>query len=274
METLSSPDVAVVQTRIQNRSTLIISAYLDIQNKEVIPDVLTTAVEYALRKGLAIIIGMDSNAHSTSFGPVMNSRGEILDLFIAKYGLDIENRGNTPTFCGRGCATFIDITLTRGLSVTVKEWEVCTDYNGSDHNTIKFYTDMDYETIESTWKWQDADWDKFQSLLKSADINIPHIIYQKDCDQLLTKYYKLIYQAMKQSIPKNQPKIIDKNNPWWTPQLKQQRKTVSKLYRTATRFPSERNKNRYKFAQKQYAKGCDKTRDRSCLLYTSPSPRD
>ena len=44
---------------------------------------------------------------------------------------------------------------------------------------------------------------------------------------------------MKQSIPKSQPKIIDKNNPWWTPQLQQQRKTVSKLYRTATRFPSE-----------------------------------
>ena len=122
---------------------------------------------------------------------------------------------------------------------------------------------MDYETIESTWKWQDADWDTFQSLLKSANLNIPHIIYQKDYDQLVSKYYKLIYQAMKQSIPKSQPKIIDKNNPWWTPQLKQQRKMVSKLYRTATRFPSERNKKRYKIAQKHYAKECDKTRDRS-----------
>ena len=122
---------------------------------------------------------------------------------------------------------------------------------------------MDYEEVESTWKWQDADWDKFQSLLKTADINIPHIIYQKDCDQLLTKYYKLIYRAMKQTIPRSQPKIIDKNSPWWTPQLRQQRKTVSKLYRTATRFPSERNKNRYRTAQKRYAKECDKTRDRS-----------
>ena len=64
---------------------------------------------------------MGSNAHSTSFGPDTNKRGELLDLFIAKYGLDIENRGNTPTFCGRGGVTFIDVTLTRGLSVTVKE---------------------------------------------------------------------------------------------------------------------------------------------------------
>ena len=44
---------------------------------------------------------------------------------------------------------------------------------------------MDYETVQSTWKWQDADWDKFQALLKSADLNMPHIIYQKDCDQIL-----------------------------------------------------------------------------------------
>ena len=164
---------------------MIISAYLDIQHKEVIPESLTTAIEYALKKGLAIILGMDSNVHSTSFGPVTNKRVKILDLFIAKFGLDIENKGNTPTFCGRGCATFIDITLTRGLSVTVKDWEVCTEYNGSDHNTIRFYTDMDYETVQSTWKWQDADWDKFQALLKSADLNMPHIIYQKDCDQIL-----------------------------------------------------------------------------------------
>ena len=59
METLSSSDITIIQTRIQNRSTLIISFYLDIQNKEVIPDMLTTAVEYAIKKGLAIITGMD-----------------------------------------------------------------------------------------------------------------------------------------------------------------------------------------------------------------------
>ena len=84
---------------------------------------------------------------------------------------------------------------------------------------------------------------------------------------LLTKYYKLIYQAMKQSIPKSQPKFFDRNNRWWTPPLKQQRKKVSKLCRTATRFPSEKNKLKYKTAQKQYAKDCDKTRDKSWSDY-------
>ena len=107
---------------------------------------------------------------------------------------------------------------------------------------------MDYETIQSTWKWQDADWEKFQNLLKNADLNIPHIIYQKDCDKLLTDYYKTIYQAMKQSIPRSQLKTIDKNNPWWTPQLQQQRKKVGKLYRTAKRFPSLRNNTKYKLS--------------------------
>ena len=81
--------------------------------------------------------------------------------------------------------TCIDVTLTRGLSVSAQDWEVCTEYNGSDHNTIKFLTDMDYETIESTWKWQDSYWNRFQTLLKTADINIPHIIFIK---KTVTKY--------------------------------------------------------------------------------------
>ena len=49
METLSSPDITVVQTHT-NRFTLIISAYLDIQKKEVIPEALDTAVKYAHKK--------------------------------------------------------------------------------------------------------------------------------------------------------------------------------------------------------------------------------
>ena len=65
-----------------------------------------------------------------------------------------------------------------------------------------------YETIESIWKWQDADWNRFWTLLKTADINIPHIIYQNGRNQIPSKYYKMIYRAMKQTIPRSQPKVI------------------------------------------------------------------
>ena len=213
IETLSTPDIVVAQTKIKNRSTLIISAYLDIQNTDVIPDALDTAMQYAHDKGLAILVAMDSNAHSSSYGPTNNTRGEKIDLFIARHQLHIENTGNTPTFQARNCETFIDVTLTSNLAVSVADWRVCQDYNGSDHNTILFHTHTDLDRTEPQWRWDKADWDLFQAEVKKADLNIPHIIFQEDCDTIVTEYYKIIYKAMKKAIPKSKPKIIDKNNP-------------------------------------------------------------
>ena len=66
---------------------------------------------------------------------------------------------------------------------------------------------------------------------------------------------------MKIAIPKSKTKLIDKNNPWWTPGLQTRRKQVNKLYRTSKRFPTDANINKYKIAQAEYAKSCDKTRN-------------
>ena len=45
---------------------MIISCYLDINIKDVIPPELNKALDYAQKQGLAVILGMDSNAHSSS----------------------------------------------------------------------------------------------------------------------------------------------------------------------------------------------------------------
>ena len=116
MEALSHKDITVVQTRIENRSTLIISAYFDILNKDVIWPELETVMEYVEQKGLGVILGADTNAHSTSYGSTNNARGDLMDLFITRYKLDIENRGDTPTYESKGAKTHIDVTLT---SVTI-----------------------------------------------------------------------------------------------------------------------------------------------------------
>jgi len=231
MESLSTPDMTVVQMKLNNRSTLIVSVYMDINNTAVIPDELDKVMDYVNQKGLAIIIGADTNAHSTNYGPTGNTRGDKVDLFTAQQRLSIENKGDTATFHGRGCNTFIDATFTSKLSVSIKDWKVCTDYNGSDHNTILFNTDIEYEQVLPQWQWHKADWDTFSAELQKADIDLPHIIYQVDCDEIVNKYYKLLYKAMKIAIPKSKTKLIDKNNPWWTPGLQTRRKQVNKLYR-------------------------------------------
>ena len=97
--------------------------------KEVIPPELNKALDHAQQHGLAVILGMDSNAHSSSFGNTTNKRGDKLDLFIAHHKLDIENQGLTPTFQARGTQTIIDITLTARLSVSVTNWTVSQVYS-------------------------------------------------------------------------------------------------------------------------------------------------
>ena len=98
IESLTTRDITVVQTKIKSRETLIVSVYLDITIKEVIPDSLTTVMKYAKDKRLAILLCIDSNCHSSSFGTDDNKRGEVLDDFIAAHDLKIENKGTEYTF--------------------------------------------------------------------------------------------------------------------------------------------------------------------------------
>ena len=138
VESLSNSDITVVQTIINNRSTLLVSLYLDITWIKVIPDSLQKVTRYAEDKRLGIIIAADTNYHSSLFGPSTNKRGEQLELFIAKYKLNVENNSHIPTYESRGAETCIDVTLTARLGVSTADWEVNREYNGSDHNSIKY----------------------------------------------------------------------------------------------------------------------------------------
>ena len=138
VESLSTPDMAVIHTKIEEQETLVISSYLDINNEDVITSELEEMVAFAERKGWAVIIGMDSNCHSVIYGLETNSRGEKQEEFLAETGLEVENIGKEPTYESRGNSTRIDITLTKGLRYDILDWEVDRRYNALDHNTIKF----------------------------------------------------------------------------------------------------------------------------------------
>ena len=107
MESLSSPDITVIQAVINGKSTLLLSVYLDINWIQVIPKELHKVMRYAEDKSLGILIAADTNCHSSLFGPSTNKRGEQLELFIARYKLHIENNSHIPTCESRGAATCI-----------------------------------------------------------------------------------------------------------------------------------------------------------------------
>ena len=107
---------------------------------------------------------------------------------------------------------------------------------------------------------------------------------------MVNKTYSAINRALDLACPKTPTKIIDKNNPWWTDKHQEARKQLNKLYKKKQRKPSERSIMKYKNAKTEYAKLCRNSQEKdwskfkaktdnisemnTCLLYTSPSPRD
>ena len=80
-------------------------------------------MSYAQNKRLAILLCLDSNCHSSSFG-LDNKRGDILDEFIAAHNLKIENIGTEYTFETTLANSVVDMTLSDKLAVSVKNWTV------------------------------------------------------------------------------------------------------------------------------------------------------
>ena len=67
-----------------------------------------------------ILLCLDSNCHSSSFGPTDNKRGDILDEFITTYNLEIENIGTEYTYKTTIANSVIDITLAEMIAVSIK----------------------------------------------------------------------------------------------------------------------------------------------------------
>ena len=253
-------------------------------------------MRYAEDKSLGILIAADTNCHSSLFGPSTNKRGEQLELFIARYKLHIENNSHIPTYESRGAATCIDITLTARMGVSVQNWEVSRDFNGSDHNSIEFDLKTDKITLEPQWIWSQANWELFSSEIKNNLITqSKYAITQRDCDNMVNALYNVISNALEKAVPKSKKRIVDKNNPWWNPYLAKQRRKLDTLYKHQKINKGNCAQEKYKAFRKEYKKDIEKARKASwedykekidsveemnrfrktiCLLYTSPSPRD
>ena len=95
---LNTPDSAVAQLRWNSTDFLVASVYLD-KNDDVVQPWLTNIIEYGTDRHLAMIICMDSNAHSSLYSEAeSDERGDALEDFLFSHDLDLANRGSLPTF--------------------------------------------------------------------------------------------------------------------------------------------------------------------------------
>ena len=260
LEALSTKDITAIQVCIQKQQVLIVSAYLDSADSIVWTRDMDKIVEYTDDKNLGLIICMDSNCHSTLFGPDTNARGKKFEEAIAGHNLVIENSGHVPTFHGGRARTCIDVTLTKRLHSTVSGWIVNTDYNGSDHNSIEFHVQQDYMIIPKVWVWHKADWPVFKESMKKVKYELPSNITNDTCEDMLKYFYKSIAKAMRKAIPRSKPKTVDRNNPWWSEELRSERRELNKAYKGMIKAPTQANTDRYKDKHRMYKRNCNTAR--------------
>ena len=255
IETISNRDLTAIVVKINNRETLILSAYLDSKLK-VIQPWLTAAMTFAAHRGYATLIGMDSNCHSELFGLETNKRGEQIEDFIGQYNLKVENQGKIPTFQSAIGSSIIDVTLTSRLSVTVQNWRVNTSPNFSDHNTIKYELTMEHQDLPPTRKWEKMDWTAFRQTLSTENIRIMDGMTTNRLEKCLDQWYTQIENTLDKHCPKRRNKPKDVNNPWWTSKLQKQRKELKTQKRQTSANQTETNKELLKEKQKSYKKDC------------------
>ena len=165
-----------------------------------------------------------------------------MEHLIDSYGLTIHNRGKLPTYECKLGQSIIDVTLSQRLPLKLENWRVNRTFNGSDHNTILYQLVTDIIELPPYRNYEKEDWNKFTMDLQQVEIYKPQVFTQKKLDKMVQKLTYTIEEATENCCPMMPAKKVNKNNPWWTPQINDLRKEVNALY--------------------------------TCLLYTSPSPRD
>ena len=256
---LTSRDcVAALWMQANGHSVVVCSLYLDIK-KDVISQDLQAVQNYCERRRLGLLIGVDSNAHSSLWGnDEDNARGEALETFLMNSQMDCHNRGQIPTFHGRG-QTIIDLTLSNSyLELEVNNWGVVPGEIHSDHSLITFTCGL---AEKSARKWQfnypKADWEKFTKLLTQTFDDRP--IYHKWNDTLIESEYdwfmNAIHQALTASVPLAKPSSKIQMPSFWTDELTAMRRQSLKLKKKSELKPDDSDlKKRFVDKRKEYKK--------------------
>ena len=268
---LNNPDCAVAELKWNSIEILIASVYLD-EDDDLPPDWLEELVVYGEARNMALLIGMDSNAHSSLYSQaVSDERGSNLEDFILMHGLDIANRGHIPTFQTFRAQSVIDVTLTK--TIFVRDWHVDAEYNASDHNTIVFHIEADLVLPRDIRRWEKAKWPKFTAALDTSYI-FPERMTKKKLDKELARLYRDLDAALDKACPKINyvPKVGE--SLWYSDALRFLHHRVRKQFKKAvnTGVPDELEK--YRVLHGKFRRRCRRAKDKSWRQFVSDTPNE
>ena len=203
----------------------------------------------------------DTNSHSQIWGNMNNRRGKEWNEFIEDESLLVHNVGKIPTYESKIGKSIIDVTISYRLPVNLVNWRVLRNYNGTDHNTIKYNLERTEVKIHTYRQYGKANWEAFKQELESFHITIPSDMTEGKLDKMVSKLNKGLTRALDKACPIKTDMVSDPNNSWWNPYLKNSRRQVIKAYeRLKNDRRNEKLDKYYKDLHKKYRKACKKAK--------------
>ena len=202
---------------------------------------LSRALEAAQRQQAEVLVGMDSNAHSTRWGsPTTDARGHMVESLLISFGLQIANQGSEFTYYCTTGKSHIDLTLgIHGVISAIQNWKVVMQESFSDHRLITYeLTKIQTPYKDPKWVLKKADWGKFREVIAAKaglwqcpDIWTPYVL--EDQVKVLNSDIK---EALTESCPRSRGRPKKAKPDWWTDKVAWLRKAVKAAKRSLCKF--------------------------------------
>ena len=235
---------------------IIVSAYLDILDDKVISKGLDSIISFANDRGIPVILGIDSNAHSTLWGcDEDNKRGQTLEEWIITNQLLVVNKGNEPTFVRGMAKTIIDITLvSESIAKDISDWIVNKDHKFSDHRRLEYKLKYTSKNVVYTRNFRSADWIRFRTILEKTRSWTPPVIWSRQVlDKEVSNFIGQIRKALEVVCPLRKIEFKKNKGSWWNNELSTLKKKAKRLHRKFQRVQSNHCNEQYKLARKAYS---------------------
>ncbi|CAK1584032.1 unnamed protein product [Parnassius mnemosyne] len=245
---LTTKNIAVAKLRTGTWEMGVVSVYLECDKPiDQYLDTIEKAVE-ALGT-LNVILGGDVNSWNSWWGSrETDSRGMEVAAKLDELGLHILNRGTDPTFDtirgGKRFSSCVDITTcSTSLLGRVENWRLSEDITSSDHRAILFDINLeksvgtDVNRTTRKYNTKKANWSEFREKLLQLwssklinKIEIDKIDTREELEIKIEEVTVTIIETCEKYIPKlkNKQRM---GLPWWTEELTQHKKKVSRLKR-------------------------------------------
>ena len=111
----------------------------------------------------------------------------------------------------------------------VTYWTVIKGEHFTDQNDICFKLQTELIKVEKSRKWENTDWSLFKEILGNEQITFRPIINEKRLKTTAKQLYTKLNYSPDQACQKTSVKIIDKDIPWWSQDLREKQKLLSKF---------------------------------------------